>query len=127
MSYLQIELEEIEAREEVYPETRAFLEFLLVLAENSPIPETLGAGYRTRGIGPYLQFVRDNVFLNFDTRSYRRPVEKVICLCMRHVCVMCAVNFVMALLWRLWNEGRLALNFEWTTRACVVLRNQSVK
>ena len=76
-SRFQVELEDIEASEEEYPETRAFLLFLKTLVQNSPVPDTLGAGYRSCGFAPYLQFIRDSVFLNFDMRSYRRSGEKV--------------------------------------------------
>ncbi|XP_065186434.1 nuclear pore complex protein Nup205-like [Sycon ciliatum] len=73
---IEVELEDIEASEEEYPETRAFLLFLKTLVQNSPVPDTLGAGYRSCGFAPYLQFIRDSVFLNFDMRSYRRSGEK---------------------------------------------------
>jgi len=72
----QVELEEIESQAEEYPLTRAFLELLLVLIK-VPIPPTLGVGRRVRGFDPYLAFVRDAVFLKFDSRAYRDRNEKV--------------------------------------------------
>ena len=43
---------------------------------NFPIPSTLGAGYRVPGFDPYLEFLRDIVFLKFDTRAYHNAEEK---------------------------------------------------
>ena len=79
-----MELRELECRNESYPMTQAFLELLLVLVK-VPFPPTLGVGHRVPGFSPYLQFVRDTIFLEFDTRAYRDPDEKV-CLCV-HACV----------------------------------------
>ena len=71
-----MELNEIEARNETYPETRGFLKLLSSLTDN-PIPPSLGTGYRAPGFEPYLQFIRDSVFLKFQSRSYRDTNEKV--------------------------------------------------
>ena len=71
-----MELEEIESQAEEYPLTRAFLELLLVLIK-VPLPPTLGAGHRVPGFHPYLAFVRDSVFLKFDSRAYQDRNEKV--------------------------------------------------
>lgn len=71
-----MELRELECRREEYPLTRSFLELLLVLVE-VPVPPTLGIGHRVPGFLPYLQFVRDLIFLEFDTRAYRDQNEKV--------------------------------------------------
>ena len=73
---MQVELEEMESQAEEYPLTRAFLSLLDTLTE-VPIPVTLGAGHRAPGFQPYLEFVRDLVFLRFDSRAYRHPEEKV--------------------------------------------------
>lgn len=43
----------------------------------SSFPSNLGAGLRPPGFDPYLQFLRDSVFLRFRTRAYRRAAEKV--------------------------------------------------
>lgn len=75
-SCYQVELNEIESSNEEYPETRAFLALLGTLTE-LPLPANIGAGYRAPGFDPYLTFVRDSVFLKFDSRSYRNPSEKV--------------------------------------------------
>ena len=79
--FTQVELEEIESQAEEYPLTRGFLSLLESLT-NVPIPNTLGAGHRIPGFNPYLEFVRDCVFLKFDSRAYRNPDEKVcVCVC----------------------------------------------
>jgi nuclear pore complex protein Nup205 len=70
------ELDEIEARNEEFPLTRAFLTLIDVLT-NGPIPAGLGAGCRAPGFTPYLDFLRDEVLLKFDSRAYRNPAEKV--------------------------------------------------
>ena len=41
------------------------------------IPSTLGAGYRVPGFAPYLEFLRDNVFLRFKSRAYQDSSEMV--------------------------------------------------
>ena len=66
----------MESQAEEYPLTRAFLTLLDTLTE-VPIPPMLGAGHRTPGFHPYLEFVKDIVFLRFDSRAYRHPTEKV--------------------------------------------------
>lgn len=72
----QVELEEIEARDEEFPITRGFLELMNAITDNS-IPAGLGSGYRVPGFAPYLEFLRDNILLKFNTRAYRNPAEKV--------------------------------------------------
>ncbi|CAH1799487.1 unnamed protein product [Owenia fusiformis] len=72
---IQVELDEVEARNEEFPMTIAFLELLDALTE-IPVPAGLGAGYRPPGLDPYLVFIRDNVFLKFNTRAYKHPGEK---------------------------------------------------
>ena len=56
--------------------TRAFLELLTSLTD-TPVPVALGAGHRTPGFEPYLQFIMDGVFLKFANRAYKDPAEKV--------------------------------------------------
>ena len=72
---LQVELEEIESKAEEYPLTRAFLTLIEKLV-SVPIPSNLGTGHRIPGFQPYLEFLRDSVFLKFDTRAYSDPNEK---------------------------------------------------
>ena len=69
------ELDEVEARNEEFPLTRAFLTLLDVLTEG-PIPAGLGAGCRAPGFTPYLDFLRDHVLLKFNSRAYKDPSEK---------------------------------------------------
>ncbi|KAM4037197.1 nuclear pore complex protein Nup205 isoform 2-T2 [Anomaloglossus baeobatrachus] len=72
---IEVELNEIESRAEEYPLTRAFCTLIGTLVE-SYFPSNLGAGLRAPGFEPYLQFLRDSVFLRFRTRAYRRAAEK---------------------------------------------------
>ena len=72
----QVELDEVESRNEEYPMTRAFLDLLTSLTD-TPVPVALGAGTRVPGFDPYLQFVMDVVFLRFGSRAYKDPAEKV--------------------------------------------------
>jgi len=72
---LAVELESVETRNEEYPLTRAFLHLLDVLTETG-IPSSLGTGFRSPGFEPYLQFVRDLIFLHFSTRTYKNPGER---------------------------------------------------
>lgn len=71
-----MELNEIESSCEEYPLTRAFCHLISSLVECS-LPVNLGAGLRVPGFQPYLDFLRDSVFLPFPTRAYRRLAEKV--------------------------------------------------
>ena len=73
---IKIELEEIEARNETYPQTLAFMKLITRLTDIT-LPTTLGAGYRVPGFGPYLEFLMDNVFLKFKERAYQDGSEKV--------------------------------------------------
>ncbi|OCT86111.1 hypothetical protein XELAEV_18019805mg [Xenopus laevis] len=72
---IEVELNEIESRCEEYPLTRAFCQLISTLVESS-FPTNLGAGLRAPGFEPYLQFLRDTVFLRYRTRAYRRAAEK---------------------------------------------------
>uniref|UniRef100_A0A3Q2VTA4 Nucleoporin 205 n=1 Tax=Haplochromis burtoni TaxID=8153 RepID=A0A3Q2VTA4_HAPBU len=75
LEYTQVELNEIESSCEEYPLTRSFCHLISTLVEGS-LPVNLGAGLRVPGFQPYLNFLRDSVFLPFPTRAYRRPAEK---------------------------------------------------
>ncbi|XP_074533246.1 nuclear pore complex protein Nup205 isoform X2 [Halichoeres trimaculatus] len=72
---IEVELNEIESSCEEYPLTRGFCHLTSTLVESS-MPVNLGAGLRVPGFQPYLNFLRDSVFLPFPTRAYRRPAEK---------------------------------------------------
>ncbi|XP_064627986.1 nuclear pore complex protein Nup205-like [Lineus longissimus] len=72
---MKIELDEVEARNEEFPMTTSFMKLVGSLT-NIPIPAGLGAGYRAPGFDPYLDFIRDCVFLKFNTRAYKNPAEK---------------------------------------------------
>lgn len=73
---IQMELEDIESRNEEYPMTRAFLTFLSQMTE-TPVPAALGAGLRAPGFDPYLHYILEDVFLKFSTRAYKNSAEKV--------------------------------------------------
>lgn len=94
ISWLQVELNEIESSCEEYPLTRSFCHLISTLVESS-LPVNLGAGLRVPGFQPYLNFLRDSVFLPFPTRAYRRPAEKV-----------CGVAFTSHHVWNLYTSIR---------------------
>ncbi|XP_037539378.1 nuclear pore complex protein Nup205 [Nematolebias whitei] len=72
---IEVELNEIESSCEEYPLTRAFCHLISTLVDSS-VPLNLGAGLRVPGFQPYLNFLRESVFLSFPTRAYRCPAEK---------------------------------------------------
>lgn len=69
-------MEEIESKNEEFPLTRAVLNLINVLIDN-PMPRLLGAGSRTPGFDPYLNYILRAVFLRFNSRSYKNSSEKV--------------------------------------------------
>ena len=69
-------MDEVEARNEEFPMTRAFLQLMDTLTD-SPIPAGLGVGLRAPGFQPYLEFLREHIFLKFNTREYKDKGEKV--------------------------------------------------
>ena len=75
--FKQLEIEEVESRNEEYPLLLSFLELLTTLID-SPVPAKLGAGFRVPGFEPYLDFLRDSVLLKFASRAYKRPADKVL-------------------------------------------------
>ena len=75
-SGMLVELDEVEASNETFPLTRSFVNLLDILTD-VPVPKALGAGHRTPGFEPYLDFLIDSVFLKFNTRAYKNPTEKV--------------------------------------------------
>lgn len=70
-------MEEIESKNEEFPLTKAMLTLIDVLVDN-PMPRLLGAGSRTPGFDPYLNYILRVVFLRFNSRSYKNPSEKVL-------------------------------------------------
>ncbi|XP_076311365.1 nuclear pore complex protein Nup205 isoform X1 [Tachypleus tridentatus] len=79
---IQMDLEEVEARNEEFPITRAILGLIHSLF-SSILSE--GSGTSSPSFNPYLEFVRDCVFLRFHTRAYKNEGEKweVAALCLR--------------------------------------------
>ena len=89
---VEVELDEVEAAYKLYPATIPFLNLLstllhtpkrlspkALLTDSEPlntIPDNLGQPYRVPGIGPYVSFVVDNVFVNIPRREYLRPSER---------------------------------------------------
>ena len=89
---VEVELDEVEAVYKLYPATIPFLNLLAtllhtpkrlsprsLLADAEPlntIPESLGQPYRLPGIGPYVNFVVDNVFAGLPRREYARHSER---------------------------------------------------
>ncbi|POW18561.1 hypothetical protein PSHT_05645, partial [Puccinia striiformis] len=85
------ELEEVEAANQVYPGSTAFIRLLVALihppARRSPvkkgeelelqsIPENLGVSSRSPGIEPYLRFVVDEVFRKVGSRDFLHQEER---------------------------------------------------
>ncbi|KAL7748732.1 hypothetical protein RI367_005886 [Sorochytrium milnesiophthora] len=88
---LSRDLEDLESRNQTYPETLAFLRMISSLLhvhglgstdqsslspQASSIPDNLGAGYRTPGVQPYVDFVIDQVFLRAGARGYLVSSER---------------------------------------------------
>ncbi|MEQ2164734.1 hypothetical protein GOODEAATRI_009837, partial [Goodea atripinnis] len=73
----EVELNEIESSCEEYPLTRAFCHLIGTLVESS-VPVNLGAGLRVPGFQPYLNFLRDSVFLPFPTRAYHHFIQETV-------------------------------------------------
>ncbi|GAB0093387.1 Nuclear pore complex protein Nup205 [Sergentomyia squamirostris] len=71
---IEMEIEQNECRNEVYPLTQTILELLYTLTKTA-IPKNLGAGSRKPGLDPYFTFVVDKVFLRFFNRNYKEPSE----------------------------------------------------
>ncbi|RUS70914.1 hypothetical protein EGW08_021327, partial [Elysia chlorotica] len=72
---IKVELEEVESRNEEFPFTRGFLQLMSALTQ-FPVPLGLGAGTRTPGFDPYLDFILNSVLLKYDTRAYKERAEK---------------------------------------------------
>ncbi|GFN90053.1 nuclear pore complex protein nup205-like [Plakobranchus ocellatus] len=72
---IKVELEEVESRNEEFPLTRGFLQLISALTQ-FPVPLGLGAGTRTPGFDPYLDFILNSVLLKYNTRAYKDAAEK---------------------------------------------------
>lgn len=81
---MQMDLEEAESRAGFYPVTIAFLRLLDTLT-NRPLPIIVGGPVFKSGFDPYMNYLRDSVFLKFLNRSYNRPEERwiVASLCLK--------------------------------------------
>jgi len=75
---LLFELEEIESRNETYPEILAFISLLNVLVQNLCLSATNHLDFNRNSIGlePYVEFVLEHVYLKVESRSYIHPKEK---------------------------------------------------
>ncbi|KAF8970600.1 nucleoporin Nup186/Nup192/Nup205 [Flammula alnicola] len=89
---VEVELEQVESPNRLYPATIPFLNLLATLLHTpkqislherasgteplNTIPDTLGQPYRLPGIGPFTAFVVDNVFANIPNRDYSRPSDR---------------------------------------------------
>lgn len=72
---ISMELEDVEAREEQYHMTCAFLKLTASLLDANNIVNLI-SGSHSVGFEPYLRFAIDRVFLKFMSRSYKRAEEK---------------------------------------------------
>lgn len=72
---LLVDIEEVESSREEFPLTQAILKLLSTLV-HAGIPPMLGAATRQPGFRPYLDMVRDKIFLRHDTRAYRDAGER---------------------------------------------------
>ncbi|XP_059166343.1 nuclear pore complex protein Nup205-like isoform X2 [Physella acuta] len=72
---IKVELEEVESRTEEFPLTRGFLQLMAALTQ-FPVPMGLGAGTRSPGFDPYLDFILNSVLLKYNTRAYKLAEEK---------------------------------------------------
>ena len=72
---LLVDIEELECSKEEFPLTRALLKLLSTLVR-AGIPPLLGAATRQPGFRPYLNMIRDCIFLRHDSRTYRDVGER---------------------------------------------------
>lgn len=73
---ISFQLNEIESREETYPETLAFLRLVNKLLQLCSASQTGPAAGSGAAVAHVFQFVRDTVFLCLDRRTYRDVSEK---------------------------------------------------
>lgn len=71
--FFQQELDEIESRNELYPATTGFLEFLSSLMSHRRSASFDGVAFR-----PYFNFVVDSVLVQFQNRSYKNSEDLVL-------------------------------------------------
>ena len=97
---IKSELEEVEAREEVYPMLRGFLSLIRTLVTHSTpqVPDNLGVGVRPKsaplGFQPYMNFLINHVYLKFLFRSYKSSHEKwLICTDLLNIFYQFVVRF----------------------------------
>ncbi|KAG6463418.1 hypothetical protein O3G_MSEX013862 [Manduca sexta] len=76
---------QVECRMEEYPVSRALVSLLEALSAAAPLPRALGAGTRTPGLDPYVDYVLNQLALPAPHRSYAKPHEKweMLSLCFR--------------------------------------------
>ncbi|KAK6985388.1 nuclear pore complex protein Nup205 [Biomphalaria glabrata] len=81
---IKVELEEVESRLEEFPLSRGFLELMTSLTQ-FPVPMGLGAGTRSPGFDPYLDFILNSLLLKYNARAYKMAEEKwkVVSGCLR--------------------------------------------
>ncbi|KZT24940.1 hypothetical protein NEOLEDRAFT_1178711 [Neolentinus lepideus HHB14362 ss-1] len=104
---VEVELDEVEAVYKQYPVTIAFLKLLSTLIHTpkriplktrmidgeptNTIPDNLGGTYRLPGIGPFVNFVLDNVFTRIPSREYQKLTDRLqlndLCLCFMERCL----------------------------------------
>jgi hypothetical protein len=60
---IKFELSEIESPNEEYPFVSAFMELIRQLLHYVYVPGDLGLPHRVPGIWPFIDFIRDEVFL----------------------------------------------------------------
>ncbi|KAK4319740.1 hypothetical protein Pmani_009395 [Petrolisthes manimaculis] len=72
---LLVDIEEVECSREEFPLTRAVLKLLTTLVR-AGIPPMIGAATRQPGFRPYLDMVRDRIFLRHQSRTYKDSGER---------------------------------------------------
>uniref|UniRef100_A0A2P2I4J7 Nuclear pore complex protein Nup205-like n=1 Tax=Hirondellea gigas TaxID=1518452 RepID=A0A2P2I4J7_9CRUS len=85
------DIEEVESRSEEFPLSQAMISLLISLVE-SGVPSQLATSMRGHGFNPYLQLVKQQIFIPHDSRTYRRAEERwvvaKICCTLFHKLVM---------------------------------------
>lgn len=76
MEGISYDLEEVESHNQTYPETIAFLNLINVLLHGDKYSSALnairsiGSGNRLPGLRPYIQFIRDSIYINVHIRNF---------------------------------------------------------
>ncbi|KAA0187581.1 hypothetical protein HAZT_HAZT007786 [Hyalella azteca] len=85
------DIEEVESSTEEFPLSRALVALLITLV-SSGIPFQLATSSRGHSFSPYLQLVKDQIFIPHDSRTYRKAEERwavaKICCSLFHKLVM---------------------------------------